>query len=130
MRNHEYYFGALENGAKKFNPESKLGQILIKQYGSFEDFKEVIKNVAMTRGPGWTMLYYDKKAEEKKLIVGWIDEHHLGYLSSLDLLLAIDMWEHAFMVDYLPGEKGKYLESYLENLNWEVVENWFKEASL
>lgn len=128
MRNHEYYFGALVGGAKEFDGESSLGKSMVKHFDSFEGFKNVVKNVATTRGSGWTILYYDKRADNRNFIVGWIDEHHLGYLSSLDILLAIDMWEHAFMVDYLPGEKGKYLENYLNNINWQTVEKWYEEA--
>jgi Fe-Mn family superoxide dismutase len=73
------------------------------------------------------MLYYDKNGGDKPFFASWIDEHHIGYLSSLPLILALDCWEHAYMVDYLPGERGKYISAYLENINWATVNNWFEQ---
>ncbi|MCI0619775.1 Fe-Mn family superoxide dismutase [Candidatus Wolfebacteria bacterium] len=128
MRSHEYYFNALEGGAAAFDPESPLGKALVAQYGSYENWAKVFTRVAKTRGSGWTMLYYDRHSDDKPFIVGWIDEHHIGYLSSLPLVLALDCWEHAYMVDYTPGERGKYISAYLNNINWEVVEQNFQNA--
>ncbi len=58
----------------------------------------------------------------------WIDEQHLGQLNSVDIILALDMWEHSYLLDYIPSEKKKYIEAVFENLNWEVVEKRFVEA--
>jgi len=80
----------------------------------------------MTRGVGWAIIYWDNKY--KRVQYAWIDEHHLGHLSSLHIILALDMWEHAFMVDYLPGEKKKYVGKYLEALNWLSIQNNLKKA--
>lgn len=129
MRSHEYYFGALEGGAATFDPESPLGKALVAQYGSYENWAKVLTRVAKTRGSGWAMLYYDKSVAGEPFAVGWIDEHHIGYLSSLPLVLALDSWEHAYMVDYLPGERGKYIDAYLANINWNTVNNWFEHIA-
>lgn len=126
MRSHEYYFGALDGGARPFDRASVLGKALLDQYGSYEDLHKVFSSVAKTRGSGWAMLYYDSVI--RKFVIGWIDEHHIGYLSSLPLVLALDCWEHAYMVDYLPGERGKYVDAYLNNVNWEVVNSWFEKV--
>jgi len=128
MRSHEYYFGALENGSKPFEPTSNIGSALVKQFGSYETWKEILSDVAKTRGSGWAMTYYDKKAPENPFIVGWIDEHHIGYLSSLPIVFALDCWEHAYMIDYLPGERGVYIDAYLENINWETINEWFENT--
>jgi len=126
MRNHEYYFGALESGSQSPNKESAFSKAAKKQFGSFKELLTVIKEVGATRGSGWVLLYYDRVAEDKPLIVGWVDEHHLGYLSSLPVVFAMDCWEHAYMVDYLPSERGVYIDAYLNSVNWGVVETWFE----
>ncbi|MBU1046944.1 Fe-Mn family superoxide dismutase [Patescibacteria group bacterium] len=123
MRMHEYYFEQLEEGLKEINPESNLNQKIINDFESFGNFIEKIKEVTKTRGIGWVIVYFDKKQDN--LNISWVSDHELGQLGGLQIILAIDLWEHAFMVDYLPNEKGQYIEKYLENINWEKVEKRF-----
>ena len=122
MRMHEYYFEALENGPQEISDED-LKNTLSTKYGSFENFIEHFKAVGMSRGIGWTILYWDPKAGTPH--VTWVGDHELGVLAGLPILIAMDMWEHAFMVDYTPAEKGKYIDAFLSNLNWGVVEERF-----
>ena len=72
------------------------------------------------------MLSYDKKTGQ--LLNHWVDEQHVGHLVSTSPILALDMWEHAYVYDYPTSEKKKYIESFFENLNWEVIEKNFTEA--
>lgn len=125
MRNHEYYFSSLEGGAKEI-PNGELKNAIEKNYGSFESWLEDFKAVAMTRGVGWAMLYYDKK--EDTLITSWVDEQHLGQLQNCTPILALDMWEHSFVTDYQPSGKKNYVEDFFKNLNWEVIKENFKNA--
>jgi len=127
MRNHEYYFGALEGGSQNPDKESSFSKAIEKQFGSHNNFLALVKNVGSTRGSGWAMTYYDPAAEQ--FLVGWVDEHHLGQLSTLKPVLALDCWEHAYMVDYLPGERGKYIDAYLQAVNWKTVEHWYDELT-
>ena len=122
MRMHEYYFEGLENGTQEIS-EGELKKVLSEKYGSFEGFTEHFKVVGTSRGIGWTVLYWDPKGQTPH--VAWVGDHELGTLSGLPILIAMDMWEHAFMVDYVPAEKGKYIDSFLSNLNWEVIEKRF-----
>jgi Fe-Mn family superoxide dismutase len=126
MRNHEYYFKSLEGGAKSLAVDSKLKEAIEKQAPSFEAWLTGFKALAMTRGIGWAVLYYDKQS--KQLIHTWVDEQHLGQLNGLSWVLGIDMWEHAYVYDYPTSEKKKYVEAFFENLNWEVIEKNFIEA--
>ena len=126
MRNHEYYFSSLENGPKNLTENSELKKAIIKDFGSFEEWLNRFKSVAMTRGIGWVILYYDKTTNQ--LLNTWVDEHHLGQLVSISPILCLDMWEHAYYLDYIPAEKKKYVEAFFENLNWEVLEENFKNA--
>ncbi|MFA6355157.1 MAG: Fe-Mn family superoxide dismutase [Candidatus Paceibacterota bacterium] len=127
MRNHEYYFSSLSGGNKEINKEGGLYKKIIEDWGSFETFLEHFKFVAMTRGIGWSMLYFDKNSN--KLIISWLDEQHIGHLAGTSIILALDMWEHSYYLDYIPAEKKKYIEAFFANLNWKVIENNFKNAS-
>ncbi|HXK35095.1 MAG TPA: Fe-Mn family superoxide dismutase [Candidatus Paceibacterota bacterium] len=134
MRNHEYYFKSLEDGAKILPAESRLKKAIEAEWGapealpsgSFDKWLNRFKTVALTRGIGWAILYYDPIA--KKLLNAWIDEQHVGQLNSLQFVLGIDMWEHAFIYDYPTSEKKKYVETFFANLNWEVIEKNFVGA--
>lgn len=125
MVNHEYYFESLSGSHKELEKESELKKQIEKDFGSFESWLNKFKTLATTRGVGWSFLYYDPLT--KQLINTWVDEHHLGQLNGCQTILALDMWEHAFYLDFQTNKKD-YIESFFENLNWEVIEKNFKEA--
>lgn len=126
MRNHEYYFSSLEGGPKTLPEGSKLKAAIEKQAPSFDVWLTGFKMLAMTRGVGWAVLYFDK--ETNQLIHAWIDEQHLGQLNGASWILGIDMWEHAFVCDYPTSEKKKYVEAFFDNLNWEAIEENFLQV--
>lgn len=125
MRNHEVYFKSFEGGAKSPR-EGELRASLEKHWGSFDSWLSEFKSVALTRGIGWAMLYYDPASRE--LLNAWIDEQHLGQLQNSALILGLDMWEHSYVADYQPSGKKQYVEDFFENLNWSVIEENFKKA--
>lgn len=124
MRLHEYYFGQLEGGPANLSEDSTLRQALEDQWGDFQSWHDDFIETATTRGTGWAVLAYDSEGE--RFFNQWIDFHHQGHLGPIDIVLAVDVWEHAFMVDYVPSEKSTYLDKYFANLNWHVVEDTFK----
>ncbi len=126
MRNHEVYFASLSGGATPLPDKSELKKAITEEWGSHEAWLNRFKSIALTRGIGWAMLYYDRK--EKRLLLTWVDEQHLGQLQDCTLILALDMWEHAFVYDYPTSEKKKYVEAFFENLNWETIEDNFLKA--
>jgi Fe-Mn family superoxide dismutase len=125
MRNHEYYFAHLSGGRKDMNSMGELYKKIEKEWGSIDNFLTHFKFVATTRGSGWTVLYFDRMSD--KLIISWVDEHHLGQLTGLLPLLCLDMWEHSYYLDYIPSEKKQYIEAFFLNLNWESVEENFRK---
>ncbi|MEK7128614.1 MAG: Fe-Mn family superoxide dismutase [Patescibacteria group bacterium] len=125
MRNHEYYFKSLEGGAKIVQGESHLKKAMTEEWGSVDLWFARFKAIAMTRGIGWAILYYDPI--NKKLLNAWVDEQHLGHLTGLRWIFGIDMWEHSFYLDYATDKK-KYIDAFLENVNWEVIEENFAKA--
>lgn len=126
MRNHEVYFASLEGGATPLDPESTLGKTLLGLFGNYETFVREFTSLAVTRGIGWAVLWYDKK--EKKILASWVDEQHLGQLNGAEMILALDMWEHSYVADYQPSGKKQYVADFFANLNWSVVEERFEKA--
>lgn len=118
MRNHEIYFGHFEGGSSSLATSSPL----LKAGFDLEKFKAM----ALTRGVGWAIVYYDPKS--KQLLSAWVDEHHLGILTGLSPILVLDMWEHAYFIDYTPAEKKKYIDAFFANLNWQTCEENFANA--
>jgi len=125
IRNHEVYFESLEGSAKELSTSSTLRETITSTWNSFDVWLTEFKALAMTRGIGWAMLYYDRK--DNQLLHAWIDEQHLGQLQDCTLILALDMWEHSFVSDYQPSGKKKYVEDFFSNLNWEIIEKKFSD---
>ncbi len=127
MRNHETYFASLEGGLVAPNPNSFLYKAIEEEWGSFDVWLLEFKTLATTtRGIGWMVLWYDKK--NKKLLMSWMDEQHLGLLNDCAMILALDMWEHSYVADYQPSGKKNYVEDFFSNLNWSVIEENFQKA--
>ncbi len=126
MRNHEYYFRALEEGAKGLPADSQLKKAVEAEWGSWDAAMTKFKGIAMTRGIGWAILSYD--GHSGRLVMNWTDEQHLGSLIATQPILMLDMWEHSYLFDYTPGDKKKYVEAFFENVNWEVIERNFTNA--
>ncbi|MBI4065967.1 superoxide dismutase [Candidatus Kaiserbacteria bacterium] len=122
MRMHELYFAQLESGVR--NPES--GSPLVKaadvKYGNgIDGLTAHIKEVSSTRGIGWVVVYKDSDT----IHTTFVGDHEVGQLAGLPILLALDLWEHAYMVDYVPAEKKNYIDAFFANLNWSVIEKRF-----
>ncbi len=125
IRNHEIYFDSLSGGPVPIAEDSELKKEIDATWG-WDVFMQIFKQIAMTRGVGWAMLYWDRKA--KRLLPTWVDEQHIGQLQDCALILALDMWEHSFVADYQPSGKKQYIEDFFANLNWSNVEANFKNA--
>jgi Fe-Mn family superoxide dismutase len=57
-----------------------------------------------------------------------VGDHEVGQLAGLPVILTLDLWEHAYMVDYVPAEKKNYIDAFFANLNWSVSEGRFQAA--
>ena len=118
MKNHEAYFAQFEGGAKALS-EGALSEMITAQFGSLDNLVATMKNIAATRGVGWSMLYLDRSTSQ--LVTTWVDEQHLGQFTDVNIVLGLDMWEHSYMLDYPPSQKKEYIEAFFANLNWEVI---------
>lgn len=127
MRLHEIYFAELEGGATPLDQNSPFAKKMIEQFGSTDTAIKFIRNVAMMRGPGWSIMYYDPKSDN--LMFGFSEEQHQGHFVSLPVVLALDVWEHTYVLDYGAAGKGKYVDAFFENLNWKTIEENFARAT-
>ena len=124
MRLHELYFTQFEGGSTALTPSSALAQASQDEYRGF--FVEYFKAIGNMRGPGWAVAYWDPGGKEFQ--AGFVGEQHQGHFATLPIILALDVWEHAFILDYGATGKGKYIDAFFKNLNWGVIEKRFAEV--
>jgi superoxide dismutase, Fe-Mn family len=122
MRLHEYYFANL-GGNGVLNKDGALGKKLVVEFGSYEAWEKDFKGTGTMRGIGWVVLYQDPVTG--KLLNVWINEHEVGHLAGCLPLLVMDVFEHAFMIDY-GLKRADYIESFFANIKWDEVESRLK----
>ena len=127
MRLHELYFSQWEGGAQALDPNSALAQALVADYKDAAHVVPYLTAIAMMRGPGWALLYWDPEA--KQFLAGFSGEQHQGHFATLPVVLALDVWEHAFLLDYGATGKQKYIDAFFKNLNWKVLEQRFADMT-
>lgn len=119
MKLHELYFENIIKDFKEINQESNLYKNIVTTFGSYENWLADFKALGLTRGIGWSALVKDKATGALMNI--WIGEHDLGHLANEEILLVMDVWEHAYITDY-GIKRADYIENFLKVINWEVVE--------
>ncbi len=122
MRLHEYYFENLGDKAS-LNKNGNLGKKIAQEFSSYENWEKDFRGVGAMRGIGWAILYFDGRGG--RLINQWINEHDTGHLAGCTPILIMDVFEHAFMLDY-GLKRADYIESFFKNINWEAAESRFK----
>ena len=115
---HELYF---ENLLPIGEPSAELKSAVDDAFGSWDAFIANVKGSAAST-PGWVLL--TKNRMDGKLHTYIIYEHHIGLPVHQDIVLALDCWEHAFMIDY-GTKKAEYISAFLENVNWDIVNERF-----
>ncbi|MEK6905970.1 MAG: Fe-Mn family superoxide dismutase [Nanoarchaeota archaeon] len=125
MRLHELYFGNMIKGGKALNKNSPFAKELIKVYGSLENGEKNFKMVGAMRGIGWAVLAYDP--QQKEMFNLWVNEHDVGHLTGTVPLLVMDVFEHAFMIDY-GLNRADYIKAFMDSVDWDVVVERFKKA--
>jgi len=123
MRLHEYYFDNLVNGGKPLDLNSDLAKKIEEDFGSYAEWEKEFKAIGTMRGIGWVILYLDPVSN--KLFNTWINEHDVGHLAGCRPLLVMDVFEHAFMIDY-GLKRADYIEAFFKNIDWNVVSSRLK----
>jgi superoxide dismutase, Fe-Mn family len=117
MRLHEYYFENLGGGALK--KDGALAVKLAADFGSYENWEKDFKATGAMRGIGWTILYQDPASG--RLINFWINEHDVAHPAGCTPLLIMDVFEHAFMIDF-GLKRADYIAAFFGNIKWGAVE--------
>lgn len=117
---HEYYFANLAPEPDPLNKSGALGQALASSFGSVETWLEDFKGIASMRGVGWAIAY--QNPENKQISNHWVEFHNDGNPPGFKPIVVMDCWEHAFVPDYHPTERAKYIEAYFKNLDYRACE--------
>ncbi len=123
MKLHELFFENLGGDGAPLSAKSRLYQAIERNFGSFETWLRDFTATGSMRGIGWVVLYHDPTTG--RLMNAWINEHHVGVLSQCVPLLVMDVFEHAYFMDY-QLDRGSYIQTILRNVNWKVVEARFE----
>lgn len=124
MRLHELYFENL-GGKRPLNSAAPLYKQVIKDFGSYENWEQSFIATGMLRGVGWSILYFDPKVN--RLYNVWVNEHNINELAEGVIILAMDVWEHAYITEY-GLSRIDYIQAFLTNINWNVVSNRYDMA--
>lgn len=123
---HEHYFGALKAGQKQPGDDAELTKLLKKSFGGYSGWLEEFSAMGMMRGAGWVILYYDPRA--RVLTNHWISLHEDGHPAGFLPILVMDVWEHAYMVDAGAAGRPAYIEAFLKNVDWPMMEKALADA--
>jgi superoxide dismutase, Fe-Mn family len=125
---HEYYF---ENMMAAGTGDPSTGSAFFKAcervFGSYDTWKADFVGVGKMRGVGWAICY--QNPANGALSNHWISLHEVGNVSGFAPILVMDVWEHAFLLDYKPAERSKYIEAFFSNVDWSAVEKRLTQRS-
>ena len=113
---HELYFDGLGDGGE---PDTALREALTRDFGSVERWRTefIAMGKAMGGGSGWVLLTYS--ARDRKLVNQWAADHTHGLAGSTPVL-ALDMYEHSYHIDY-GAAAAKYVDAFMLNIRWQNV---------
>ena len=117
MRLHELYFENL-GGKEPLDPAGNLGRRIAEQYGDVDSWEKDFRATAAMRGIGWVVLYEDPA--NGRLMNFWINEHDVSHPAGCVPLLVLDVFEHAFMIDY-GLKRADYIAAFFKNIDWAAV---------
>ncbi|WP_218082565.1 superoxide dismutase [Anthocerotibacter panamensis] len=118
---HELYFSNMKSDGGELPSSSPLFARIVESFGSYETWEKDFKGVAKMRGVGWAILY--QNPANGLLSNHWITLHEEGHPAGYVPILIMDIWEHAFTVDYAPTERAKYIDAFFKNIDWTVAAN-------
>jgi superoxide dismutase, Fe-Mn family len=122
---HEYYFENLtRNGGGDPEKNSSIFKKTEANFGDYSVWKQDFMGVGKMRGVGWAICFQDPS--NGRLSNHWISLHEMGNVAGFKPILVMDVWEHAYLLDYKPSERSKYIEAFFANVNWKTVENRLK----
>jgi Fe-Mn family superoxide dismutase len=119
---HEYYFDNLKSGGGTGDPTqtAQFAKAAESSFGSYDIWKADFVGIGKMRGVGWAICYQNPVHD--RLSNHWITLHETGNVAGFQPILVMDVWEHAYLLDYKPAERPKYIEAFFSNIDWTMVE--------
>jgi len=123
---HEYYFANMKKGVKEPSSSSPLVSAFASNYGGTDKWKKQFVEIGKMRGVGWTVTFFDPLAQ--RLVNTWVGDHEVGHIAGFIPIVIMDCWEHAYITDYGASGRADYVQAFLKNFNWEIVQERFEAA--
>jgi Fe-Mn family superoxide dismutase len=126
---HEYYFANMKKGGGGDAARgSQFRGAVERSFPSYDIWRTDFASVGKMRGVGWSIAFLDPATGG--VSNHWIELHQTGNVAGFVPLLVMDVWEHAFLLDYKPADRPKYIEAFMSNVDWDSVENRFKNVAV
>jgi len=118
---HEYYFENLKTGGGTGDPHrtSAFRKAAEQSFGDYDIWKAEFVGIGKMRGVGWAICY--ENLANGRLSNRWITLHETGNVAGFHPVLVMDVWEHAYILDYKPADRPKYIEAFFSNIDWTAV---------
>jgi len=125
---HEYYFGNMkQNGSGDPDKTSNFFKAAESSFGSYDIWKADFMGVGKMRGVGWAICY--ENPANGRISNHWITLHETGNVSGFNPVLVMDVWEHAYLLDYKPADRPRYIEAFFSNIDWNALEQRLKTGA-
>jgi len=106
-------------------PGGVLSDTIDKEFGSFERFKKEFSQAAVSvEGSGWAALSFCKQTNRP--IIMQIEKHNVNIYPMFKILMVLDVWEHAYYLDY-KNERAKFVDAFWNIVNWDEVNRRLEE---
>ena len=117
---HEYYFDNMMANGNGQAPTGSLRDAFARSYGDFDTWKKDFTTTGALRGVGWAIAYQDPNTG--RIVNEWVTLHEDGNLAGFRPIVVMDVWEHAWLLDYVPADRPKYIEAFFANIDWKACE--------
>ncbi|HET7710384.1 MAG TPA: Fe-Mn family superoxide dismutase [Thermoanaerobaculia bacterium] len=117
---HEYYFGNMKKGGGGEPPKGAFRSAVEASFPSEEIWRTDFVSVGKMRGVGWAIAFMNPAT--RAISNHWVELHQTGHVAGFVPLLVMDVWEHAFLLDYKPADRPKYIDAFMANVDWAAVE--------
>jgi Superoxide dismutase len=121
---HSYFWWEMTPAEKASGePVGELYDAIKDNFGTFERFKNEFTKVASSvEGSGWAAVTFC--SDTKRLGIMQIEKHNTNVTPDFPIIMAIDVWEHAYYLDY-KNERGKFIDAFWNIVDWEEINKWF-----
>ena len=117
---HEYYFENMKRaGGGAPDKDSSFFKSAEQSFGSYDIWRADFASLGTLRGVGWAICYQNPR--NGRLSNHWISLHEVGNVTGFTPVLVMDVWEHAYLLDFKPAERPKYIEAFFSNIDWNAV---------